>query len=76
MNAQSARVLEAVIEIAAELDSEPASVALAWLLTNPTVVGPIASARVVDQLPALLNAVSLNLTDEHVDRLTALSEGL
>ncbi len=76
MNPQSARVIEATIEIAAELDSEPASVALAWLLTRPTIVGPIASARVVEQLPALMNAVSLDLSDEQADRLTALSEGL
>jgi len=69
-------VVAALIEVAAELDAEPASVALAWLLTRPTVVGPIASARVVEQLPALLVATELTLSTAQLDRLTVLSNGL
>jgi len=76
MNETSAVVLEAVIDIAAELGAEPASVALAWLLTRPTVVGPIASARVVEQLPALLAATELTLSMDQLDRLTSASDGL
>lgn len=65
-----------LIEVAAELGAEPASVALAWLLTRPTVVGPIASARVVEQLPALLAATELTLSMDQLDRLTTASDGL
>ena len=76
MNPTSEKVLNIVIEIAAELGAEPASVALAWLLTRPTVVGPIASARVVEQLPALLAATELTLSMDQLDRLTTASDGL
>lgn len=68
--------ISTLIEVAKEQGAEPASVALAWLLSQPTVVGPIASARVVDQLPALLAATTLTLTVEQLDRLTSVSEGL
>ncbi len=68
------RVLAALDEIAAEHRAEVASVALAWLASRPTVVAPIASARVPEQLPALLASVELTLSEEELARLTALSE--
>jgi aryl-alcohol dehydrogenase-like predicted oxidoreductase len=48
-------------------------VALAWLAAQPTVTGPIASARAVGQLPALLKAVELRLSDEDLAKLDAAS---
>lgn len=69
-------VIQTLIDVATECGAEPASVALAWLLTRPTVVGPIASARVVEQLPALMAATELKLSMEQVDRLTTASDGL
>jgi aryl-alcohol dehydrogenase-like predicted oxidoreductase len=74
--AQVDAVVQALIEVADECGAEPASVALAWLLTRPTVVGPIASARVIEQLPALMASATLNLSMEQVDRLTTASDGL
>jgi aryl-alcohol dehydrogenase-like predicted oxidoreductase len=67
------RVLAVLDEVAAAHSAEPASVALAWLTARPTVVAPIASARTVEQLPALLAGVRLTLTDEELDALTAAS---
>ena len=46
-----------------------ATIALAWLLAQPTVTAPIASARTVEQLPDLLAAMTTVLT---VDELAAL----
>ncbi|AKJ12244.1 alcohol dehydrogenase [Streptomyces incarnatus] len=67
------RVLAALDEIAAAHDAPVARVALAWLAAQPTVTAPIASARTVDQLPALLDVVGLTLTEEEVRKLTEAS---
>ncbi|MFJ8793359.1 aldo/keto reductase [Streptomyces sp. NPDC102462] len=67
------KVLTALDEIAAAHGVAVPSVALAWLAAQPTVVAPIASARTVDQLPALLAAADLTLTQEETDRLTQAS---
>ena len=66
-------ILDAVRGIAARQGAEPATVALAWLLTRPTVVAPIASASRPDQLPALLASVSLELDPEDIALLDELS---
>ena len=47
------------------------AVSLAWLLGQPTVVAPIASARTPTQLGDLLPAVSLELTESELQRLAA-----
>jgi len=44
-------------------------VSLAWLLAQPTVVAPIASARTVDQVRELLPAASLVLSAEEIRRI-------
>ncbi|WP_306323695.1 MULTISPECIES: aldo/keto reductase [unclassified Streptomyces] len=67
------RVLTALDEIAQAHDAEIATIALAWLAAQPTVAAPIASARVVEQLPALLAVADVELTEAELDRLTAAS---
>lgn len=67
------RVLTALDEIAQAHDTEVATVALAWLAAQPTVAAPIASARTVDQLPALLGVADLDLTGPEIARLTQAS---
>ncbi|MFF3848737.1 aldo/keto reductase [Streptomyces sp. NPDC002328] len=67
------RVLVALDEIARAHDAEVATVALAWLAAQPTVAAPIASARTVEQLPALLAVADLELTPTEVARLTEAS---
>lgn len=68
------KVLAALDDVAANHGTEPATVALAWLLARPTVVAPIASARTVDQLPPLLASVDLKLTQPELDLLTSASD--
>ncbi|MFI0349299.1 aldo/keto reductase [Actinomadura sp. 9N407] len=68
------RVLAALDEIAQARDVSVATVALAWLRGRPTVAAPIASARTVQQLPALMAIAELELTAEETERLTAASE--
>ncbi|AXL89904.1 alcohol dehydrogenase [Streptomyces sp. CB09001] len=67
------RVLAALDEIAEAHDAPVATVALAWLAARPTVAAPIASARTVEQLPALLGVAELSLTEDEVGRLTRAS---
>lgn len=67
------RVLAALDEVAAAHGVEPASVALAWLRSQPTVVAPIASARTPGQLTALLASVTLELTAAELEQLTKAS---
>jgi len=67
------RVLTALDEIAQAHDAPVAAVALAWLAAQPTVAAPIASARTVEQLPALLAVGELTLTETEVARLTEAS---
>ncbi|MGW7413403.1 aldo/keto reductase [Streptomyces sp. NPDC054863] len=67
------KVLAALDEVAAEHGAEVGSVALAWLAARPTVVAPIASARTVEQLSALLAVADLTLSDAELAKLTAAS---
>lgn len=64
-------MLKALGEVAGE--TGPVSVALAWLLAQPTTLALIASATSVEQLGDLFRAVELQLTAEQVGRLTEAS---
>ena len=67
------KVLAALDEVARRHGAEVATVALAWLAAQPTVVAPIASARTVEQLPALLAMADLRLTDDDLAELNRAS---
>ncbi|TXS34776.1 aldo/keto reductase [Streptomyces sp. OR43] len=67
------KVLAALDKVAQERDAEIATVALAWLAARPTVAAPIASARTVEQLPALVAVAELRLTDQELAALTEAS---
>jgi aryl-alcohol dehydrogenase-like predicted oxidoreductase len=67
------KVLTALDEVARAHDAPVATVALAWLAARPTVAAPIASARTVEQLPALLGVAELELTDAEIAQLTDAS---
>jgi aryl-alcohol dehydrogenase-like predicted oxidoreductase len=68
------RVLAALDEIAAAHDTSVAAVSLAWLLEQPTVAAPIASARTVAQLNDLLPMATLKLTPDEIHRLETASQ--
>ncbi|WP_028921419.1 aldo/keto reductase [Pseudonocardia acaciae] len=66
-------VLTALEDVATARGAQMATVALAWLAQQPTVVAPIASARTVEQLSALLALHDLRLSDTELQTLTAAS---
>ncbi|MET9246160.1 aldo/keto reductase [Nonomuraea sp. NPDC003709] len=67
------QVLDALQQVATAQGVEMATVALAWLAQQPTVTAPIASARTVEQLPALFAMQDLHLSDDELQTLTAAS---
>jgi len=66
-------VVDALATVAADHGTEIATVALAWLQAQPDVVAPIASARNVEQLPALLASAELELSAEELQTLSDVS---
>jgi aryl-alcohol dehydrogenase-like predicted oxidoreductase len=70
-----AAVLEALDEVAAAHATTVTAVALAWLLAQPRVIAPIASARTIEQLQQIMPAATLELTRAEVDHLSAATPG-
>lgn len=74
LNAPCFAAVEVLREVAQAHDVQPAAVALAWLRDRPGVVAPLASARNVEQLSPILAALSLELSPEETEQLTAASD--
>jgi aryl-alcohol dehydrogenase-like predicted oxidoreductase len=70
-NERGFAVLDALDEIAAAHETSVAAVSLAWLLAQPTVLAPIASATTPEQLGELLACTELQLTAAELDAITA-----
>jgi len=69
MNEKGFRILTALDSVAAECNTTPAQVSLAWLLSRPAVVAPIASATNIDQLNDLIKSAQLKLDKSAIERL-------
>ena len=67
------RIVDALVDVAERHGSTPAAVALAWLLTRPAVVAPIASARTPEQLADLLPMTTLELGTDDLELLEEVS---
>jgi len=61
-------------EVADEQGVSVPQIALAWLLHQPTVTSVIIGAKRIDQLEDNLNAVTVTLTDDQLQRLDAVSQ--
>jgi aryl-alcohol dehydrogenase-like predicted oxidoreductase len=64
-------VLAEMDRIAAETGATLPAIALAWLVRQPGIPAPIASARTVEQLEQMLEFTRLELNDDQLARLTA-----
>ncbi|WP_120717935.1 aldo/keto reductase [Tsuneonella amylolytica] len=69
--ANGPQVLNAMDAVAGETGASLAAIALAWLVRQPGIPAPIASARTAAQLEDLLAFTKVELSDEQVVRLTA-----
>ncbi|MFN3214273.1 MAG: aldo/keto reductase [Henriciella sp.] len=63
-------VLAAMDAIATETGASLATIALAWLASQPGITSPIASARTVDQLEQLIDFTRLKLSEIQIKSLT------
>ncbi len=68
------RILAALDEVADRHDSQPAEVALAWLMARDGVTAPIASATSVEQMKSFAKAAALVLGDDDRATLDRASE--
>jgi aryl-alcohol dehydrogenase-like predicted oxidoreductase len=73
LNDRGFRILAALDAVAQQYNSTPAKVALAWLMAQPTIAAPIASATSVEQLRDLIEAANLQLDDSAMRRLDEAS---
>lgn len=68
-NPRGWNLLERAEQVATRHGATISQVAIAWLLTRPAVVAPIASATTVDQLDELMGALDLVLDAEDLELL-------
>ena len=73
LNERGFRILNALDAVAANYQTDPASIALAWLIARPSITAPIASATNLEQLNTLLKAASLTLDNESLEKLNIAS---
>ena len=71
LNPAGQAVLKALDQVASAHGTTVAAVAIAWLLTRPTVTAPIASARTTEQLAQILPAADLKLAPDEIDLLSS-----
>ena len=67
------RILRALDEVAEQVHSTPARVALAWLIARPSITAPIASATSLEQLDDLIEATRLRLDQSAIEKLNEAS---
>jgi aryl-alcohol dehydrogenase-like predicted oxidoreductase len=67
------RILGALDAVSAEAAATPAQVALAWLMAQPGVTAPIASATSTVQLEEIMGAAELRLAVNQIERLNSAS---
>ena len=73
LNDRGLRILNALDKVAAEMNANPAQVSLAWLMHQPAITAPIASATSLTQLEELTKAADLKLSPEILEKLNQAS---
>lgn len=71
LNDKGRRILGALDGIAARNGAKPAEIALAWIIAQPGVGAPIASATSVEQVESLIRGARLKLSANDLEALTA-----
>ena len=73
LDARGKKTLAVLDRVAEKYQASPAAVALAWLMAQPVVSAPIASATSIEQLDELLRAPLIELDGESIAQLTEAS---
>lgn len=74
LNDRGRRILSALDAVAAAHKATPAQAALAWLMAQPSVAAPIASATSLQQFEELVGSMRLTLSAGDLAQLAAASE--
>jgi aryl-alcohol dehydrogenase-like predicted oxidoreductase len=69
-NERGLKILAALDEVAKQLNTTPATAALAWLIHRPSITAPIVSATSLKQLDAIIKAPDLEMTAHEIELLT------
>lgn len=73
-NERGRRIVAALNEVSNAYRTSPSAVALAWLLAQPTITAPIASATKTEHLEAFETAIQLRLGEEALQKLEEASK--
>ncbi|MBB6498024.1 aldo/keto reductase [Pedobacter cryoconitis] len=73
LNSRGFGILDALDKVAAKHNTVPGTIAIAWVLAQPAITAPIASATNLDQLEGLIAAVSIKLDQEDLSLLETAS---
>ena len=74
LNERGYRILKALDRVAQQHNVTPAQAALAWLISQPTITAPIASASNLEQLNQLIQAATLELDPSSIALLNQASD--
>ena len=76
LTAEGLRLLDTIDAIAHDHHVRAATIALAWLMHQPTVTAPLASATSRAQLDELMAAPAVELDEAEITRLNTAADGL
>ena len=73
LNERGFRIIETLDRVAQQHHMTPAKVALAWLISHPSITAPIASATNLEQLDELIEATTIELNSSAINLLNQAS---
>ncbi|MDP8251034.1 aldo/keto reductase [Pseudochrobactrum saccharolyticum] len=73
LNARGLKILEAMDQVAERYSVTVAQIAVAWMMAQPSITAPIASATKIEQLEELIKATQLTLDQDALDVLNKAS---
>ncbi len=73
VNERGFRILAALDEVAKAQNAKPGQIAIAWLISRPSITAPIASATNVNQLQELIQATQIQLDRNSIEKLNVAS---
>jgi aryl-alcohol dehydrogenase-like predicted oxidoreductase len=76
LDAKGKKILATLDVVSEKYKSSPATIALAWLMSRPAIVAPIASATSIHQLDDLLKSVDIKLDAESLELLSGKTESM
>lgn len=74
MNDKGFKIIKSLNELSKKYKYTPAAISLAWLIQNPLVTAPIASATSKEQLKELMQSVEIILSEDDINILNEVSK--